>query len=74
LTKTIGRYPSVDVPSFEAQTGETVDYILLWGRIAATPETLNNPDTVNLMTTLTADYELIFTSEGRGLIELYSRR
>jgi hypothetical protein len=66
--------PSIDIPSFETQTDETVDYVLLWGRIAATAETLNNSDTVNLMTTLTADYELIFTSEGRGLLEVYSRR
>lgn len=65
--------PHVDILAFENQTGEAVDYVLLWGRRYATPEVLSDERTIDLLGLLDENYQLIFVSSDRGLMEVYAR-
>lgn len=65
--------PHVDILAFENQTGEAVDYVLLWGRRYATSEVLSDERTIDLLGLLDENYQLIFVSSDRGLMEVYAR-
>jgi hypothetical protein len=66
--------PRVDIVSFEEVTGETVDYVILWGRRYADAETLRDQDALALIAVLDERYELVHRSSDRGLMEVYARR
>ncbi len=65
--------PSVNIAGFEEQTGETVDYVLVWGRRYATAETLEDPAAIELLEVLERDYGIVFVSSDRGLMEVFAR-
>ncbi len=59
----------IDWRGYERQ-GARVDYVLLWGRAASTPW----PGQAVFLERLVEDFEPVFTSRPRGLMELYRRR
>lgn len=66
--------PHVDIEHFEMQTGETVDFVLLWGRAVASDDVLDDPATVRLLSLLDRQYDRVLVSSDRGLMEVYARR
>ena len=59
----------LDLERFEARTGETLDYVLIWG----TPENPNSPDIVDFFEQLAAGYELSTTIDGDETMRVYER-
>ena len=59
-----------DLRAYEAETGVAVDYLLLWGDLEEVGE---RPDVQAIFAQL-APYDLIYTSERRGLMHVYARR
>ncbi len=58
-----------DLRAYEAETGESVDYLLLWGDLEEVGE---RPDVQAIFAQLAA-YDLIYTSEPRALMRVYAR-
>ena len=66
-----GDPPCVDVAEYEASTGASVDYVLLWG---VREHQRAEPCTARLLEHLERAYVPAFVSEPRRLVRLYSRR
>ena len=67
--------PVVDLLRYEAETGGAgqIDYVLVFGRVAASDHVLEHPHTAALDMQLEEAYELVATSSPDGLVELYRR-
>jgi hypothetical protein len=65
------RPPCVDIPSYSAKSGVSVDYVLVWH---LRPVELRQPCVQSVREQLASGYDLIYTSEPRGLARLYRRR
>jgi len=63
----------VDIEEFEGSGGGRVDYIWLWGRSVADPELLESDRARRTLALIDDAYELVFVSEPRGLLEVYTR-
>jgi hypothetical protein len=61
----------VNIADYARQTGGHIDYVLLWGIADAWH---NGEDTDSLLKWLAAEYDLIFTSPQRGLLQIYQRK
>jgi hypothetical protein len=75
VTRQNGEYeipPGIDPLGYEAATGEVVDYVVLFGRDAASPETLASPDWEVLDRQLTDGYRRVAVSP-TGRVELLER-
>lgn len=66
--------PAVDIENYYRMTTGEVDFVLVWGMHLATEEMLTDPKTILVLEQLAADYELIYTSEPRGLLQVYERK
>ena len=64
--------PSVDLLGFEQEAGRPIDYLLLFGRVVANPETLGDAAWVSLDAQLDRSYRHVATSPNR-LLEVYER-
>ncbi len=64
--------PAVDLAGYERQTGGTVDYVLVYGRIDAPAETVESADWVTLSSDLEAGYRKVAVSP-RHLLEVWER-
>lgn len=62
----------VDIDEFE-DAGGTVDYVWLWGRAIADETLLESDQAREVLETIDGSYELVFTSEPRGLLEVYEK-
>ena len=67
--------PDIDILGYEEATGGAgrIDYVLVFGRVAASDEVLEDPGTAALDEQLAEGYELVTTSSPRGLVEVYRR-
>jgi hypothetical protein len=63
--------PRVDVANFTNDTGERVDYLLVWGQRR---EHRDTPEARDIRAQIEQGYERIFVSPQRGLVELYRRK
>jgi hypothetical protein len=63
----------VNIANYSQQSMGSVDYVLVWGMNAASQDVLSDPRTILVTEQLAADYELIFVSEPRGLMQVYKR-
>lgn len=63
--------PRVDIAGYEQRTGLTIDDVLLWN---VRPEQREGPAARDIFRQLEANYDLVFTSSPRGLLQLYRRR
>lgn len=74
-----GKYPFVfgpgliDIEQYEQGPG-TVDYVWLWGMSIAKERTLQLPESRHLLDQLESNYERVFVSEPRGLVEIYEKK
>ncbi len=59
-----------DLQAYREETGAVVDYLLLWGNL---DEVRERPDVRAMLSQLGA-YDLVHTSEPRGLMRVYARR
>ena len=66
--------PECDFLSYSSRTPGRLDYVLLWGRSAASEETLRSASARSIFSQLENGYRKIFTSAPRGLMEVYERR
>lgn len=65
--------PAIDPAGYRARTPGTVDYVLVYGRALASPETLRSAGWTALDGQLDAGYELVATSSD-GLLEAWESR
>ena len=65
--------PTIDPAGYRAQTPGTLDYVLLYGRPVATPETMESPSWRSLNAQLDSDYSLVATSPD-SMLEVYESR
>lgn len=75
VTRPSGEYeipPGIDPLGYEAVTGEAVDYVVLFGRIHATADTLATADWGNLQDQLARGYRRVAVSPA-GTVELFER-
>jgi hypothetical protein len=63
--------PYLDVAGFTRRTGQTVDYILLWGLPA---ENRRSASAHAVLKQVEMDYERIYPRSSGGLVQLYRRR
>jgi hypothetical protein len=61
---------NTDIAGYEARTGKTVDYVLLWGTGAG--DSSEEGSTLNQQ--LRSNYEVIYTSSPPALLRLFKRR
>jgi hypothetical protein len=61
---------NADLADYEARTGKTVDYVLLWG--TGTGDSAESGSTLNQQ--LRSNYEVIYTSSPPALLRLFKRR
>ena len=59
----------VRLEQFEVNTGETLDYVLVWG----TPENSTAPDVLDFFDQLEAGYKLVGTVESSEMMQVYER-
>jgi len=64
----VATYPRVDIAHYHQQTGLQIEFILLFG---FSETMLQQPDMADFYDQLQADYQRIFTSTPKGLVELY---
>jgi hypothetical protein len=68
--------PDVDLLGYEAATGGAgqIDFVIVFGRVAASRDVLADPSTAVLDAQLAEGYEVVATSSPQGLVELYRRQ
>jgi hypothetical protein len=59
--------PRVDIAAYTRQTGQTVDYVILWGR-------REGQAARDVLTQIEAGYERVSSPTPRGLVQLYRRK
>lgn len=64
----------VDIGRFEAMGEAQVDYVWLWGRAHLDPSLLESEQARSMLEQIEEGFELVFTSEPRGMLEVYVRR
>jgi hypothetical protein len=65
--------PAVNIENYFRTTSGRVDFVLVWGLNHATEEVLSDTKTLLIQRQLAMYYELIHTSEPRGLLQVYQR-
>jgi hypothetical protein len=63
----------IDVEEYERLGQGQVDYIWLWGRNQAEEAVLVEPQSQRMLQELEDNYELVYVSEPRGLLEVYAK-
>lgn len=63
----------VDVQHYERLGHGRIDYVWLWGRVAADTMLRAEPLSRQLFQILEDDYDLVYRSEARGFLEVYAR-
>ncbi|MEX0863666.1 MAG: hypothetical protein WD269_02180 [Acidimicrobiia bacterium] len=64
----------VDIARYEAMGDGSVDYVWLWGRAELDPTLLESEQARSMLDQIDQGFELVFTSEPSGMLEVYRRR
>jgi hypothetical protein len=66
--------PAVNIANYDRTTPGQVDFVLVWGLKLATEEMLSDPKTILIQQQLAENYQLIYVTEPRGLLQVYERK